>query len=123
MFINRGKDIVDCFARYFSNGYDNNLTMPASSNNSAQVNLHSCLLSITDGLTEFDFITNKTTPDPDIISNRFFAECKFILAIPLTYLFNQSLFIGSFPFYRKISNITPIKKIYPTDWSTFIPNF
>lgn len=49
------------------------------------------MLSITDVLNEFDLITAKTSPGPDMILNRFFSECKFVLAIPLLYLFNFSL--------------------------------
>lgn len=58
----------------------------SSTNNSPVVNLQSCLLSITDVLNEFYLITTKTSPAPDMISNRFFTECKFVLAIPLLYL-------------------------------------
>lgn len=36
------------------------------------VNFHSCSLSLTHVLKEFDMINNKTSPGPDMISNRFF---------------------------------------------------
>jgi len=85
-----GNDIVSGFAHYFSSVYNNNLSIPSSTyhasfpslNNSAEVNLHSCQISLTDILNEFDLITNKNNPGPDMISNLFFTNCKFVLASP-----------------------------------------
>jgi len=116
--ISGGNDIVNCFASYFSSVYDHNLITPTStnklsstfSNNIVDINLHSCTLSITDVLNEFDTINNKTCPGPDMISNLFFIQCKFVLAVPLLYLFNLSISSGVFPSEWKISHITPIKK-------------
>jgi len=45
-----------------------------------------------------------------MISNCFFIECKFVLAIPLLLLFNLSLSSGYFSSDWKISHVTPIKK-------------
>lgn len=116
--ISGGNDIVNCFASYFSSVYDNSLNTPTSinklsstfSNNIVDINLHSCTLNITDVLNEFDTINNKTCPGPDMISNLFFIQCKFVLAVPLLYLFNLSISSGVFPSEWKISHITPIKK-------------
>jgi len=116
--ISGGKDIVNCFASYFSSVYVDNLITPTSanqlsstiSNNLVDINLHSCTLSITDVINEFDIINNKTSPGPDMISNCFFIECKFVLAAPLLHLFNLSLSSGYFPSCWKISHVTPIKK-------------
>lgn len=55
-------------------------------------------------------ITNKINPDPDMIPSRFFTECKLVLASPVLYLFNLSLFNGCFPSSWKISIFLPIKK-------------
>lgn len=84
-----GKDIVDCFAYYFSSVYENqvystlNTHQPSTNNNSIEVNLSSYTLSITDVLNKLENITNKTSPDPDMISSCFFINCKFVLAVPL----------------------------------------
>lgn len=107
-----------CFASYFYSVYVNNLITPTSTNklsstvlnNLVDINLHSCTLNISDVLNEFDIINNKTSPGPDMISNCFFTECKFVLCVPLLHLFNLSLSSRYFPSGWKISHVTPINK-------------
>ncbi|KAF0721305.1 LINE-1 reverse transcriptase [Aphis craccivora] len=45
-----------------------------------------------------------------MIPNIFFSNCKFVLTIPLLYLYNLSLSTGIFPTVWKTSFITPIYK-------------
>lgn len=116
--VNGSKNISEYFSKYFPSVYINNLITsdPSyhcssnSSNISAEVYLHSCLLSITDVLNGFEVITNNTTPKPDMISNIFFTECKFILINPLLYAINLSFSSCCFPSYWKISFVTTITK-------------
>jgi hypothetical protein len=77
-----GKDIVICFASYFSKVYVDNLITPTFTdrfsstilNNLVDINLNSCTLSITYVLNELDNINNKTNTGPNMISNYFFIE-------------------------------------------------
>lgn len=65
------------------------------SNNVVDINLHSFTLSIIDVLNEIDNINNTTSPGLGILSNCFFIEYKFVLAVPLyiylIYLYLQVL--------------------------------
>jgi len=87
---------VDCFVYNFSSFYDNhapptlNAHQLSTINNSVEVNLNSCILSITEVLDKLGKITNKTNPGPDMISSCFFINCKYVLAVPLLHLYNLS---------------------------------
>lgn len=78
--INGGKDIVHSFSKYFSSVYDESIQAPASHDstwnsldfNLSQSNLCTLILNATDVLIEFDTITHKSNPGPDIIPSIFF---------------------------------------------------
>jgi len=112
-----GEQIVRSFAHYFANVYvssDTFSTIPDSSTYSpaltSDLNLFSVVLNITDVLNELDTITFKSNPGPDMIPSIFFSNFKFVLTIPLLYLYNLSLSTGTFPTVWKTSFITPISK-------------
>jgi len=78
-----GEEIVHSFAHYFSNVYvssDTFTTIPDSSKFSSaltsDLNLFSVVLNISDVLNEFDTITYKSNPGPDMITSIFFSNCS-----------------------------------------------
>lgn len=110
-----GEEIVSSFAHYFSNVYvtsdtftTDSFTFPSAL--TSDLNLFSVVLNITDVLNELDTITYKSNPGPDMIPSIFFSNCKFVLTIPLLYLYNLSLSTGTFPTVWKTSFVTPISK-------------
>jgi len=110
-----GEEIVSSFAHYFSNVYvtsdtfsTDSFTFPSAL--TSDLNLFSVILNLTDVLNELDTITYKSNPGPDMIPSIFFSNCKFVLTIPLLYLYNLSLSTGTFPTVWKTSFVTPISK-------------
>lgn len=66
--------------------------------NLSQLNLCTLILNATDVLNEIDLLTHhKSNPGPDTIPSIFFINCKFVLSVPLLYLFNLSVSTGLFP--------------------------
>lgn len=79
-------------------------------NDLSLVDLNSYTLSLTNIFNELDHLSNNTNSDLDNIPDIFFTECKFVLAIPLLYLFKLSFKSGIFPACWKLSYITLVFK-------------
>lgn len=107
-----GDEISNCFSKYFSSDFNPPTTVShnLTTNDLSVIDFNSCTLSLTDILCELDHLSNNTSPGPDNISNLFFKECKFVLAVPLLYLFNLSLKSDIFPTLLKLSYVTPVFK-------------
>lgn len=107
-----GDEISNCFSQNFSSVFNPPTTASQTQDTNVLsiVNFNSCTLYLTDVLYELDHITNNMSPGPDNISNLFFKECKFVLAVPLLYLFNLSLNSGTIPTHWKLSYVTPVFK-------------
>jgi len=65
---------------------------------------------VSDIYNELNSLNSTTCPGPDTIPYVLFSNCKFVLSIPLLYLFNLSLMSGVFPDKWKVSYILPIPK-------------
>jgi len=107
-----GDEISNCFSKYFSSVFNPPTTASHTllANDLSLINFHSCTLSLTDIFYELHHLSNNTSPGPENISSLFFKECKFVLAVPLLYLFNLSLKSGIFPTHWKLSYVTPVFK-------------
>jgi len=75
-----------------------------------KVDLNTCVITLSDIYDKLNSIKSTTCPGPDNIPYAFFTNCKFVLSIPLLYLFNMSLKSVVFPYKLKISYIKPIPK-------------
>lgn len=107
-----GDEISNCFSQYFSSVFNPPAVAPFTpvTNDFSLLNFNSCTLTLTDILCELDHLSNSTCPGPDNISILLFKQCKFVLAVPLLYLFNLPLKSGIFPNRWKLSYVTPVFK-------------
>lgn len=107
-----GQEIVQLFARHFSNIYVENVSNNAmlSSSNPLNVNINCSKFSATDLYEKINSLPDKLTTGPDGIPNVFLKKCICSFVNPLLILFNNSLETGSFPEVWKNSFITPIFK-------------
>ena len=107
-----GIDISNCFAQFFSSVFDQpnnrNVVSSIENINMLSVDFNKCILTLNDVYDELNHVSIKTCPGPDAIPSIFFSECKFVLAVPLLYLFNLSLSSSVFPDKWKITYISPI---------------
>lgn len=78
--------------------------------NYSNLNLSSGVSNATDVIQELETVTSKTSPDTHLIPSIFFLNCKFVLTVPLLYLFNLSLSSGCFSSTWKLSFVTLIYK-------------
>lgn len=107
-----GDEISNCFSQYFSSVFNPPITVSHTPvmNDLSLIYFNLYTLSLTYILYEIDHLTNNTNHGSDNISNIFFKEYKFVLAVPLLYLFNLSLKSGIFPARWKLSYVTPVFK-------------
>jgi hypothetical protein len=77
---------------------------------SMKIDLNSCIITLSDIYNELNSLKSTTCPGPDNIPYVLFNNCKFVLSIPLLYLFNLSLMSGVFPDKWKVSYILSIPK-------------
>lgn len=115
--VNNGTDIVNLFAKYFSDAYSIvNYPLNSSSLNTDNINLNSNSNINSISFTEIDvlnLISNlklSNNPGPDGIPSIFLYNCRFILTPVLTNIFKLSLSRGIFPSIWKTSFISPIFK-------------
>lgn len=71
---------------------------------------YSCNIMLSDIYNDFNCIKSTTCSGPGSILNIFFTNCKFVLSIPLLYLFNIPLISSIFPDNKKIYYILPVFK-------------
>jgi Reverse transcriptase (RNA-dependent DNA polymerase) len=105
-----GTDIADLFADHFSAVYSNSDCIIPQLDNSNQVNLSNCVLSLVDVYCQIEKGKSTLSCGPDGVPSFFVKQCICTISTPLYLLFNISLQLGVFPLYWKNAFIRPIYK-------------
>lgn len=109
-----GEDIANLFSSYFSSVYKERInpnTIFLSYNViESPCSIIKLYIELLDVFHELENLSYKTAIGPDGLSPIFLLNCRFVIAHPITYIFNSSIKKGSFPSLWKSNFVYPIFK-------------
>lgn len=109
-----GEDIANLFSSYFSSVYKErinpNTIFPSYNVIESPCSINKPYIELLDVFHELENLSYKTAIGPDGLSPIFLFNCRFVLAHPITYIFNSSIKNGSFPSLWKSTFVYPIFK-------------